>query len=405
MGKSESGKRMARGVRAVAAVAAALAALACGPAAAQNTHLKVGQLTSLTGSAAGLGLAANIGARMAVKEINDRGGIMGRPIDLVVGDDQSDPTAAVNEARRLLESEKVEVLIGPQLSNLALATLPLTTKAKVLQFTSAGTLALSPDKGPYHFATLINSATQGISVVDFAANTLKVKSVAFLVDNTAGSRDVLEFAQKRAAEVGLKVTATEVYDFGAADMTPQLLNLRRSNPELVLFNTNSPKDLATMLRNRGEIGWNVPVNTGLAGATFGPNAVQAVGAGAFGGVTGTAETGMTYCTDPVGQSPYAKYVERLKAFAPESAGKYSPNSASYTYDAVYVLKAAVEGAKSFDAAKVAEWLEANASKVTGLGGPLSAGKATHHLVGPNAVVGVERTFEVRSDGLQKRAGC
>jgi len=382
----------------------AAALFGASPAVAQQ-RLKVGQLTSLTGSAAGLGLAANIGARMAVKEINDKGGIMGRQIDMVVGDDAGDPTAAVNEGRRLLESEKVEVLIGPQLSNLALATLPLTTKAKVLQFTSAGTLALSPDKGPYHFATLINSATQGISVVDFAANTLKVKSVAFLVDNTAGSRDVLEFAQKRAAERGLKVTGSEVYDFGAADMTPQMLTLRRGNPDAVLFNTNSPKDLATMLRNRGEIGWTVPVNSGLAGATFGPNAAANVPQAAFNGVTGTAETGMTYCTDPAGQSAYAKYVERLKAFAPDSFGKYSPNSASYTYDAVYILKEAVEGAKSFDAEKVAAWLEANASKLTGLGGPLSASKTTHHLVGTNAVVGVERTFEVRSDGLQKRAGC
>ena len=82
-----------------------------------------------------------------------------------------------------------------------------------------------------------------------------------------------------------------------------------------------------------------------------------------------------------------------------------PNSASYTCNAVYVLKAAVEGAKTFDAAKVAEWLEANASKLTSLSGPLSASKATHHLLGPNAIAGVERPYEVRSDGLQKRAGC
>ena len=66
---------------------------------------------------------------------------------------------------------------------------------------------------------------------------------------------------------------------------------------------------------------------------FGPNAAKIVGADAFNGVTGQSNIGLTYCSgDPVGQSPYAKYVARIKAFAPESDGKFSPQSASYTYD-------------------------------------------------------------------------
>jgi ABC-type branched-subunit amino acid transport system substrate-binding protein len=393
------------GFAALTAAAFAFAATQAG-AQAQQPPLKLGQLVSMTGGGAALGLAANVGVKLALKEINDSGGILGRRVDLILGDDQSDPTAAVNEANRLVNLEKIDVMIGPLLSQYVLATLPLTTKAKILQLTTGGSLALTPQAGPYHFAMIANAGTQGIAMVDYAVDVMKAKSVAFLGDNGGNSKDTAQYALQRIAERKIQLTGQAEYPYRADDFTPQMLNLRRGNPDLLLFNTVSPEDLAGVLRTRKDLGWNVRIVGGQSTATFGANAAKIVGAAAFEGVTGEANIGLTYCTnDPLGQSAYSKYLVRLKAFAPGEEGKYSPSSASYQYDLVYVLKAAAEGAKSFDAAKMAEWLETNGSKLVALSGPLSPSKTSHFLLGPSAVASVERPYEARSDGLQKRAGC
>src|SRR5688572_23419316 len=103
------------------AAIALVAALFSPLAAAQGNPNKVGALLSASGGAAPYGRSALIGARMAVNEINESGGVLGRPLELITADDQSDATAALNEALRLTQREKIQYMIGPQTSQLAIA--------------------------------------------------------------------------------------------------------------------------------------------------------------------------------------------------------------------------------------------------------------------------------------------
>jgi len=381
----------------------------CEPAGAQGAAkpLRVGALESMSGGGTALGLAAMAGVRLAVKEINDAGGILGRQIELVPGDDQSDPTAAVNEAQRLVNRENIDVMLGPAITQFVLATLPATTKARILQFSTGGGLQLTPEAGPYHFAMNSSGREQGTAMADYAADVLKVKTAALLVDNGSNSKDVAQYAARRLAERGITLTGQQEYQYRTDDVTPQLLSLKRGNPDVILYNTVSPEDLANLLKSRKDLNWNVPIAGGVTVALFGPAAMKIAGQELFNGVAGISHTGFTYCSnDAVGQSPFAKYIQRLSAYpAAGDIKRFSPSSSTLQYDALYVLKAAAEGTGGFDTVKMAEWIEANGSKLVSLSGPLFPSKTSHLLLGAKTLVPVERPYETRSDGLQKRAGC
>ena len=90
--------------------------LVCVAPAPGFAQLKIGVLAELTGGAASYGASLNVGYHLGIKEVNEAGGVLGQQVELVVTDDQSDPTQAVSEVRRLIQQEKVHALLGPALS-------------------------------------------------------------------------------------------------------------------------------------------------------------------------------------------------------------------------------------------------------------------------------------------------
>ena len=95
----------------------------------------------------------------------------------------------------------------------------------------------------------------------------------------------------------------------------------------------------------------------------------------------------------------------LQAFDPANYPKYSPLVVAFMYDAVYAMKAAMEGAKSTEGPAIAAWMEANASKIKVTNGTLSASKNSHFLIGVSALTMAQDPDKLRSDGMMKRAGC
>src|ERR1700722_12359896 len=108
------------------------AGLFAAPAMAQSSSqpLKVGVLTTLTGPGAILTGSINVGYRLAFKEL-ETGGVAGRQLQLVWGDGQGDPTIGVGEIKRLVQAEKVELVVGPSASAVTLAIAPILNEAKV----------------------------------------------------------------------------------------------------------------------------------------------------------------------------------------------------------------------------------------------------------------------------------
>jgi ABC-type branched-subunit amino acid transport system substrate-binding protein len=373
---------------------------------AQTGPIRVGFLSSFQGPANQSGFNGLAGVKMAVKEINEKGGVMGRQIEIIQGDDASDPTQGVNEARRLVQRERVQFLIGPIASQITLAVAPVLNDAKIGSISVTGSTAMTPQAGPYHFSMLSSSDIQAEFISQYLAQVTKAKSVAIIHDAGAQTRATVEAMRKDLPGRGVTIAGVETYELTATDMTPQLLSLRRTNPDTLVLLTGTGADTGYILKNKQEIGWDIRVvgNTtiiaqpGVTAKIAGPNGYR--------NAAGVNYLSQTYCTsDPVGQGDYPKFKERLQAFDPANYPKFSPLVVAYTYDAVYAMKAAMEGAKSTEGPAIAAWLEANAGKVKVTNGNLSASKNSHFLLGVSTLTMATDPDKPRADGLMKRQGC
>ncbi len=390
------------------ALLAGVAIFAAGPAFAQGKEpFKIGAIYPMTGIGAAAGYSSEIGTRLAIRDFNAAGGIMGRQIQFILTDDQFDATQSVGMAKRLVYSDKVDVVLGPQAGGLALAAAPIMAEANVLYFSIGSTGQLVPKTAPTFFSMQPLPEEQGFAMLHWAADVRKAKTVAFLTDNSANSKTMTEPFRPYAEKLGMKVAAVEQFDLGATDMTPQLLTLRRTNPDVLLLTGSSAPDMANVLKNIDQINWNIPIGgSSTLGILYAPIA-KIAGPVIMKRVSSALQVkAFTYCTgDPLGQSDYSKFLERLKAEDPKGYDQISYSNAVYMYDAMHFVKAAAEGTNSTDGRKMVAWIEENAPKVKAISGVLKASTTSHFLANLGTITMVENPDTIRPDGTMRRAGC
>ena len=296
---------------------AALGALAAtmGIARAQQAPAKpvrIGIFLPLTGPAAAGGAANKLGYEMAISEINAAGGIAGRPIVIVYGDDQGDPTVGVGEIKRLIFQEHVDVVVGTQNSQVELAALPVLTEGKVAAISLAGSSALTPQAGPYHFSLAPSATTLGSAMVQFAAKELKPKNSALIYDDGAAAKSGVEGIKATLAEMKTPITGEQQYKFHPSDVTPQLLSLRRGNPDVLYLFSASQDDIGIILKNAQEIGWNVKIVGSLAVGASGALATRVAGPTAFDNTIAQTFERFTYCASQgVGSPIVSDFIKKV----------------------------------------------------------------------------------------------
>jgi len=179
-----------------------MVAIACSDdddAAAPDSALKIGYLADFSGPLAEFGPAIETGVRLAIKHINDAGGVNGFPVELVVGDDRTDATAAVEEARRLIDIEGVTAIVGPLASGVAIAVAEsVAAGAGVVVISPSATSPAVTDANDddFLFRSTTSDAAQGVILADLAAEE-GLTSVGILYVNNAygqGLRSVFEGA-------------------------------------------------------------------------------------------------------------------------------------------------------------------------------------------------------------------
>lgn len=395
--------------RLVGAAFAAGALLAAPLAMAQSGQppIKVGMLFGFTGVAAQGAANFKVVTELAVKEINDAGGILGRRLEIVPADHGFDPARVVNEARRLTQQEKVDVVFGPEGSALAIAAAPIFNEAKVPYFST--TVTAAPTR--YNFTSLMSGLTQATAGLQFAAKQLNAKTIGIISDNGGLGKELAANAQKIAPTLGLNIVSVQEFQVGATDMTPQLLALRNAKPDVVIHTGSAPKDGGQLVVNLREVKWTPTIVSMM----FGQSTVQVMnvsGPDSFtsGTYWGLVPKAFTYCSsEKVGARSYDRYLAKLKAFNPGAYDKIDHKVALYIYDPIFIWKTAVEGAKSVDGTAVVNWLEANGSKLrsTGTGHPLSASPTNHFFQGPDSVTFVNRPDQVRKEDnlIERKFDC
>ncbi|MCL4186243.1 MAG: ABC transporter substrate-binding protein [Rhodobacteraceae bacterium] len=368
--------------------------------------IRMGGMVSVTGGGAAIGTTARMGWELAIKEINAAGGIMGRPVEFVLADTQTDPTHAVSEARRLIENEGVQAMVGPVTSQEVIPVTAVTTEKGIAQVTTAASTTITPEVAPYHFSNSPTGLNQMIANIDYAIDVMGAQKIALITDNggmsKAAASEIVEYMTGR----GHAPVIVQEFAFRAEDMTPQLFSMREAGADAVLIIGSLVDDVRTFLRNRDEIGWGVPVLGSLTLTNYAVGVARDLGPEVFEGVLSVQFRGMTYCPgEPEGTSMFAQFAARARAEYPDIDRVGGPSAISPYYIEPLILKAAIEGAGSLEGAAVAAWIVANAGSIENMLGTFAASDTSHFLPSSDAMAVVKNAYAPRADGLVERVVC
>jgi branched-chain amino acid transport system substrate-binding protein len=225
---------MMRGFKAVSLVALTSAFLG---GLAEAETIKIGVNEPLTGAFAASGTYVVNGAKIAAEEINAKGGILGKQIELVIEDNKSNPTEAAAVAEKLITNDKTPIMMGAWGSSLTLAVMPKLIEYEtpmVVETSSSGKITTTGN--PYIFRISPPSSVEAAAFKNIV-DKLGLKKVDFLVINNDWGRGTAEDFSKMMKEKSIDVGLVETMDQGAQDMSAQLSKLKGTDSETIIVTT------------------------------------------------------------------------------------------------------------------------------------------------------------------------
>ncbi len=321
-------------------VVAAIAALA-GVASAQEQVVKIGHVGPVSGPQAHYGKDNENGARMAVEELNAQGiTIGGKKIkfELQAEDDAADPKQGTAAAQKLCDA-KVAGVVGHLNSGTTIPASKVYNDCGIPHVTGAATNPNLTKPGyKTTFRIIANDNALGAGLAAYAADTLKLKSVAIIDDRTAYGQGVADVFKKTAAAKGIKVVDEQFTTDKATDFMAILTSIKSKNPDAIFFGGMDPQ-AGPMLRQMEQLGLSNVKYFGGDGICTAEVAKLAAGAKTLANVI-CAEGGASLAKMPGGTAWKAKYDAKY----PNQFQVYSP----YTYDATMLLVDAMKRANSWD---------------------------------------------------------
>jgi len=232
--------------------------------AGDSNTIRVGVNYELTGNNATYGTNLNDGLQMAIEEINQQGGVLGKKIESVILDNKSDATESANVSTRLATRENVIALLGPATSGATKAAIPAAMDNKIPLISASATaddVTLNADGSvkEYVFKTCFNDSFQGVMMAQFGYNELGLKKASVLADTTSDYAQGLSKAfQETFTELGGEVLSVEAYAAGDTDFRAVLTNLKGKNPEF-LYVPGYYEEVGLIIRQARELGLDVPI--------------------------------------------------------------------------------------------------------------------------------------------------
>jgi branched-chain amino acid transport system substrate-binding protein len=325
--------------------------------------IKIGVSGPFTGGSAPMGVSMRDGVKLAAAEINAKGGVLGRQIQLVERDDEAAPPRGVQVAQELINKEHVVATVGYINTGVALASQRFYQEAKIPVMNNVATgsivtqqFAKEPEN--YIFRNSANDTIQSEMIVQEAVDRRHFKKVAILADSTNYGQLGREDLEKALDKRHLKAVAVEKYNIKDVDMTAQLLKAKQAGAEVVLTYGIGP-ELAQIANGMEKLGWKVPLigSWTLAMGNFIDNA------GKNGDGTRMPQTFIQDASTPKRKAFIDAY---LKSYKPAGDRMPSGVSAAQGYDSIYLLAAAIKQAGSTEGPKVLHALENLNEKVEGV---------------------------------------
>lgn len=306
---------------------------------ASGNAIKVGVIYSATGTMAGRGDYMKNAIELATKEINAAGGVLGKNIELVMEDDQSDQTTAINMMNKMGSNKDIVAVFGPHTSTNAIAVSNTVKDYKIPYFTGGTSKKLKALGNEYMFKTRANDEVVVASAMNFVTKTLNAKKIGILYINDEfgiGGKDIMvQYAKDNNLQyVEANHNATD------QDLTSQIMKMKQENVDaLIAWSSNVCPIVA---RQTTELGFNKPVimNSGFGGQDVLDSLPVEVTVGKYSACDFTAE-------DPTPTT--AEFVKKFEAaYGKKPLGDWS---ASY-YGAMKMLAQAIKDAGVVDREKV-----------------------------------------------------
>jgi len=358
----------------LAAVLSIVAAFVA-PAMAADT-IKVGAILAVTGPASFLGAPEAKTLEMLTADINAKGGINGKKIELIIKDSAASPEKAISFAKQLIEEEKVFAIIGPSTSGETMAIKNLAEESKTLLLSCAAAEVIVKPVAKYVFKTPQMDRDAVIRIFE-QMKKMNISKIGVLSSNTGFGKAGKEQIEKLAPEHGIQVLVSEVYDKAATDLTAEVTKLKAAGVQAIVNWSIEPAQ-AIVIKNARQIGITAPIfqSHGFGNIQY----VQAAGAAADGVIF---PAGRLLVAETLSDKNPQKAL--LTDYKSKYETKYKENVSTFgghAYDAFLILTKAIEKAGA-DKEKVRTAIETTKGLV-GTAGVFNFSAEDHNSLDKNA---------------------
>ena len=318
-------------------LAVALSMLACFGRAAEP--LKIGMVAPLAGPAAEVGRYQTQGAKLAAEEVNKAGGVLGRPIELVIEDSQSTNPGSVLAFSKLAGDKDIPAFIGPTFSTQIHAIAPDIQRIGKPVMIGGTDPQLTHMGNPWLFRFRPNDTYSARVIADYGVKTLDKKKWAIVHSTDAFGTSGMKNLVEDLKGMGVEPALVQGYTNNSQDFTPVVLAVKQSGADVMATYMTLPPDLAIFARQLRQLG----VNIARVGSptTVATDALKLAGPALYGTY---AVSDFAADSSPAAKEFATKYEATYKS-APDYHG-------AWTYDAVHVLALAIDNAKSLEPQKI-----------------------------------------------------
>jgi branched-chain amino acid transport system substrate-binding protein len=349
--------------------------------------VRIGFFGDLTGPTFNFGLSAKNGVLMAADEINQAGGINGHQIDIVIEDDKGSPEESARVTGKLLDRYKVVAIIGAGASGNSLAASPKAQAAHVPLIAPSSTNPAVTQAGDYIFRACFIDAFQGEVMAKFAANTLKAKKAAIMLDfNSPYSRGLTEFFELSFAKLNGQIVVKQSFSQGDADYRGQLSAIKTANPDVVYI-PGYYGDVAIIAKQARQLGLNVPL---LGADGWDAPELWELGGDALNG---------SYISNHYSADDPSETIQKFVHAYRQRYGNLTPDAhAALAYDALRFLAEAIQKAGTTEGPKLRDAL-AETKNFPGVTGTITM-DASRNAVKPAVVLKLEDGRYIYQETIQ-----
>jgi branched-chain amino acid transport system substrate-binding protein len=347
-----------------AVFAFAAMALAADRAAAQSgAPIKIGFSMAMTGGLAANGRSALLAQKIWEEDVNAKGGLLGRPVKLIYYDDQSNPATVPGIYTKLLDIDKVDLLIGPYATAQIAPAMPIVIQRNKLFIALLGLAVNSEFDYPNYFVMIPSGPdpkpafTKGFFDIAMA-QAPKPRTVAIVAADQEFSRNGSDGARENAKKAGLRIVYDKTYPPSTTDFAPIVRAVAATNPDLLVI-CSYPPDSVGLVRSINEIGFKPKmIGGGMVGLQATALKAQ-LGAALNGFVNFDFWLPVPKIDFPGIDTLLQKYQARAQAEGVDPLGYYM---APWGYAQLQVMAQAIEATKSVDDKKLADFIRTNSFK-------------------------------------------